>query len=273
MIKVSHEVPISLLEKSKEFNSFEYCLIHLLYQYPDYKQFYINSRKLYDREVLLDNSIFELGKAFDSKEFTKSALEIQPNMFIVPDVLENGYQTVNSWKEFKLAGYYGELKSAFQTKAIGVVQGNSWNDLLYCYNYMSDHADMLAISFDYSYYQVTGEGNTELERMKSGRQRFITQLIDRGVWNWNKPHHCLGSSLPQEFNYYTLHNIYNIKSVDTSNPVVHGLHNIKYNGTFGLDTKIKTKLADLVNSMVNQDQLDCIMYNVNCFRQILDGAY
>ena len=30
MIKVSHEVPINLLEKSKLFNDYDYCLPHLL---------------------------------------------------------------------------------------------------------------------------------------------------------------------------------------------------------------------------------------------------
>ena len=30
MVKVSHEVPMCLLEKSKEFNDYQYGLVHLL---------------------------------------------------------------------------------------------------------------------------------------------------------------------------------------------------------------------------------------------------
>ena len=39
------------------------------------------------REVLLDNSIFELGEAFDSDKFAKYVEELKPSYYIVPDVL------------------------------------------------------------------------------------------------------------------------------------------------------------------------------------------
>ena len=71
---------------------------------------------------------------------------------------------------------------------------------------MSDNADYIAISFDFSYYQTTGAGNTKFERYVDGRQQLIKNLIDRGIWNWNKPHHLLGTSLPQEFKYYVQNN-------------------------------------------------------------------
>ena len=40
------------------------------------------------REVLLDNSIFELGTAFDSEKFAKYVEELKPTYYVVPDVLE-----------------------------------------------------------------------------------------------------------------------------------------------------------------------------------------
>jgi len=81
-MKVSHETPISLLEFSKTYNDFDYCLVHLLDQYPAYSDFFKFARITYNREVLLDNSIFELGRAFDSHEFWVKVREIKPNMFI-----------------------------------------------------------------------------------------------------------------------------------------------------------------------------------------------
>lgn len=42
---VSHEVPLSLLEKSRTFNDYDYALVHLFEIYPAYKQFYIDSLK------------------------------------------------------------------------------------------------------------------------------------------------------------------------------------------------------------------------------------
>ena len=81
-MKVSHESPVSILEYSKTYNDFDYCLVHLLHQCAGsarqlaYYNFYKFNRKLYDREVLLDNSIFELGKSFDPEQFHTSIIDI-----------------------------------------------------------------------------------------------------------------------------------------------------------------------------------------------------
>lgn len=266
-MKVSHESPVSILEISREYNDFDYCLVHLLDELPEYQSFYSNARSTYNREVLLDNSIFELGKAFDSREFWVKTKEIQPNMFIVPDVLENYYETVDSFKKFEY--YAQDIKQTFQTKAIGAVQGKNWQELRECYKFMSDNADMIAISFDFSYYQVIGQGWHHLERWCSGRQRFITDLINNGVWRWDKPHHLLGCSLAKEFRYYVDRNIYNIVSCDTSNPVVAAIHELKYDADYGLDTKPSTKLADLIRHQFTEDQLELVRYNTTMFKKII----
>jgi hypothetical protein len=39
-MKLSHEVPICLLEDSLKFNDYQYCLPHLLDQDEDYKDFF-----------------------------------------------------------------------------------------------------------------------------------------------------------------------------------------------------------------------------------------
>ena len=267
LMKVSHESPISLLDFSREYNDFDYCLVHLLDQYPLYNDFFKSARSTYDREVLLDNSIFELGKAFDSREFWTKAKEIKPNMFIVPDVLEDMQGTVQSYKEFLL--YTQDIKEHFHTKAIGAVQGKTWYELKECYKFMSDNADMIAISFDFSYYQITGEGKSHLEKWYTGRQRFIEDLINNGIWNWNKPHHLLGCSLAKEFRFYVDRNIYNIVSCDTSNPVVAAIHGLKYDADYGLDNKPSTKLADLITHNFTDDQLELVKYNTTMFKKII----
>lgn len=266
-MKVSHETPISLLEFSRTYNDFDYCLVHLLDQHLEYNNFYKTARSIYNREMLLDNSIFELGKAFDKHEFWKKVKEIQPNMYIVPDVLEDYYATVDSYKNFE--NYNMDIKNTFLTKAIGAVQGKNWQELRECYKFMADNADMIAISFDFSYYQTTGQGWHHLERWCSGRQRFITDLINNGVWRWDKPHHLLGCSLAKEFRYYVDRNIYNIVSCDTSNPIVAAIHGIKYDADYGLDTKPSTKLADLITHQFTEDQLEIVKYNTSMFKKII----
>jgi len=268
LLKVSHESPISILPQSALYNDFDYALVHLFETHPEYKRYFKMSRSQ-GREVLLDNSIFELGKAFDSDKFLKEAIDLQPNMFIVPDVLEDSRETVTSFFKWQRDGLIDAVKQTAPSRAVGAVQGKTWQELLTCYKFMSENADMIAISFDFSYYHMTGEGWVELERFCSGRQRFINQLIECGVWNWNKPHHLLGCSLAKEFRYYVDNNIHNIASCDTSNPIVAAIHDIRYDADYGLQAKPKTKLADLIDHVFTKEQLNLVKYNTDMFKKII----
>ena len=66
---VSHESPISFLEQSRSYNDYDYALVHLFETHPEYYQFFKDSIKL-GRQVLLDNSIFELGESFAKRKHT-----------------------------------------------------------------------------------------------------------------------------------------------------------------------------------------------------------
>jgi len=259
---VSHESPISILDKSREYNDYDYALVHLFETHPQYYNFFKTSVKV-GRQVLLDNSIFELGESFDSDKFAHYVKELQPNYYIVPDVLEDGYSTIHSFHNF--IKKYPDLPGL----KIGVVQGKTYDELLDCYKYMSENADYIAISFDYSYYIATGVGKTKLERYSSGRYTFINDLKREGVWNKFKPHHLLGCSLAKEFSLYR--NDYSIRSVDTSNPVVGGIKELRYNGDLGLEDKPSIKLADLIDHEVTDTEMENISYNVEQFKKIIYG--
>lgn len=268
-MKVSHESPISILDLSKTYNDFDYALVHLFEKYPIYKTFFKNSLEIFNREVLLDNSIFELGKAFDSEKFFKEVIWLKPSMFIVPDVLEETKDTIDSFNTWIGSGKLTEIKQNCITRVIGAIQGKTWQDLITCYKFMSDTADMIAISFDFSYYEITGQGWNQLEKFCSGRQRFISQLIDAGIWNWSKPHHLLGCSLAKEFRYYIDNNIHNIVSCDTSNPIVAAIHDIKYDTDYGLPFKPTAKLADLIEYNFNKKGIELVEYNTKMFKKII----
>ena len=274
-INVSHESPISMLPISLTYNDYGYALVHLFETHPEYYKFYKTLSSSTDVPVLLDNSIFELGKSFEPGKYVKWIEALEPNYYIVPDVLEDGEKTIEAWDNWM--SYWTDRTSALGNGAlkIGVVQGKNWNDLVQCYRFMSDQADYVAISFDYSYYEHTGEITTtsagrKLQLWSSGRQRFIHQLIDEGVWRWDKPHHLLGCSLAKEFSYYVDNNIHNIKSVDTSTPIMAGIKGYRYNDTFGLDHKPSTMLADLIEHEVTDDQTEDILYNTNMFKKIIN---
>ena len=257
---VSHESPISILGKSKEYNDYDYALVHLFETHPEYFEYFKNGVKV-GREVLLDNSIFELGESFEPAKFAKYVKELQPSYYIVPDVLEDGYATIKSFHEF--TNKYTKLPGL----KIGAVQGKTYDEIVDCYNYMSENADYIAISFDFSYYIVTGKGKTKLERWCDGRRRLIEQLRNDGIWNWSKPHHLLGCSLAKEFKHYKYND--SIRSADTSNPVVAGIKELRYTSDLGLNEKPSIMLADLIDHEVTDTEWENINYNVKSFKKII----
>jgi queuine/archaeosine tRNA-ribosyltransferase len=98
---------------------------------------------------------------------------------------------------------------------------------------------------------------------------MIHRMLAEGVINEDKPHHLLGCGLPQEFSSYTGYKW--IDSLDTSNPVVAGIKGIRYNGKNGLEDKPSQKLFTMINQDVDNDTLGKILYNVECFRSIVNG--
>jgi hypothetical protein len=264
---VSHETPIEFLERSRKYNDYDYALVHLFETNPEYYSFFKASKTL-GREVLLDNSIFELGEAFDTKKFVKYVKELEPTYYVVPDVLEDSQKTVSSFHKFCLA--YPDLPGL----KIGVVQGKTYQELVDCYRYMANVADYIAISFDYSWYDIITESSATpisqfhtLQKQSRGRRRLISMLQEDKVWNHNKPHHLLGCSLANEFKHYTWDK--SIRSLDTSNPVVAGILNKRYLKGIGLLDKPSVLLADLITADLNEEQVKDILYNVEEFKNLL----
>jgi len=262
---ISHESPISILDHSIHYNDYDYCLVHLLETHPEYHSFFKRTLAM-GREVLLDNSIFELGTAFDSSKFAEYVEELKPTFYVVPDVLEDTRGTIESFKKF--VSEYPDLPGL----KIGVVQGKTYQELVECYKFMSENADYIAISFDYSWYQAVGystyrDDRGKLERYCTGRQYLIESLIADGFWNKDKPHHLLGASLAREFKNYK--SIPSIRSVDTSNPIVAGIKGLRYIREIGLNSKPSVKLADLIDHEVSADEMQDIIHNVDEFRAIV----
>lgn len=258
-MKVSHESPLVLLEESRNYNDYDYALVHLFDEIPEYYNFFIESLKQ-DREVILDNSIFELGKAYDADKFVEWILKLKPTYYIIPDVLNNSEGTINNLKSFV------EKYPSLPGKRIGVVQGRTYEDICCCYKEVDKYCDKIAISFDYDYYLdiVPETYGNKFQRWCRGRQLLLEKLLKDNIINTNKPHHLLGIALPQELNQYDCYSW--IESVDTSNPIVHGLYKIKYNNGV-LKDKVSTKLVDLINSKVDEEQKQVINHNLKQFKQ------
>jgi hypothetical protein len=262
MIKVAHESPQDIFNEVQSLTDYDYALVHLFEEDPIYldqfKKAIANGR-----EVILDNSIFELEEAFDAVKFDKWVNEIKPTWYIVPDALEQSQKTIDQMEDWnnKGLGYKGSGK-------IGVVQGKSYDEIVDCYNYLNKEADvdMIAISFDYSYYTKSCPHVNKYVSWMLGRIKLLGDLVRDGIINESKPHHLLGCGLPQEFSYYSQYPW--IYSLDTSNPVVHGIKGIPY-GSDGLWSKERQKLHELINFEVEDTNL--ILGNVHKFKWLTNG--
>lgn len=266
-MKISHESPLSLLTKSRQYNDYDYALVHLFEEIPEYYEFFVESLRQ-GRHVLLDNSIFELGHAFDHQKYLYWIQKLKPTEYIIPDVLEDTLGTMDSalnWKE-NFAPHVDK-----NIRSIGVVQGKSYDELVQCYQYMDEviGTDKIAISFDYSYYSNICPHQNKWMGFVNGRINFITRMLKDGVINKSKPHHLLGCALPIEFLFYRCFDW--IETVDTSSPVVHGLLGISYEPG-GLVNKQSIKLVDLIHATPSPSQVKIIEHNTNLFRSYCKGS-
>ena len=263
-MKISHEAPITLLPDSRTFNDYDYALVHLFEEHEDYYNFFKESIDM-GREVILDNSIFELGEAFDQQKYVEYILELNPTYFIIPDVLEDCDGTISNAEQF-LVDYN------LSQKSIGVVQGKTYEEIVKCYQYMDKiGVDKIAISFDYSLYE---EMNPHLTnkwfKFSVGRPQLLGRMLKEGIINTEKKHHLLGCALPFEFAFYRSEEYSWLDSLDTSSPVVHGLLDIPYE-PFGIIEKDSLKLADLIRANPNKKQTDIIQHNLLLFKTYVSG--
>ena len=68
MIKIAHESPKSVFDKVQKLTDYDYALVHLFEEDNEYLKLFQDALKN-GREVILDNSIFELEEAFDANKF------------------------------------------------------------------------------------------------------------------------------------------------------------------------------------------------------------
>jgi hypothetical protein len=265
MIKIAHESPTDLFDEVQRLTDYDYCLVHLLEQNSRYRDTFERAVKK-GREVILDNSIFELEEAFEADRFALWVQRLKPTWYIVPDVLENAEKTMQQ------AADWFKNYSHVPGKSIGVVQGKTYQEIKDCYRAMDEIAkvDMIAISFDYSYYSDSIPHPNKYVSWMLGRVKLIGDLMRDNVINKDKKHHLLGCGLPQEFSFYK-HNDYNfIYSLDTSNPVVHGIKGITY-GPEGLWSKESQKLHELIDFPLDNLDINPILYNITKFRKLTNG--
>ena len=255
---VSHEVPRCLLTASPEFNSYDYLLPHLLDQDEEYLQ-YFRDAKNKGRYIIMDNSLHELGKAYDHERLQYWIEELKPDEFIVPDVWMECHKTAAQakyWKQFT----YPE-----NTKLTAVIQGKNKNEAYLCANLLQNLGyKKLCVSYGATWYNDFFPHTNPDMGKALGRVRFVQGLLQLRQMKDIK-FHLLGCSIPQEFGWYDNHP--QIESIDTSNPIMAALDGTRYTEQ-GLTTKPKANMNDNFEIDFKDVDYQNVLYNTILFREI-----
>ena len=82
-MKIAHEAPLSIFDKVQEVTDYDYALVHMFEENKEYFNTFVRALEN-GREVILDNSIFELGEAFEPKKYAWWVDVLRPTYYIIP---------------------------------------------------------------------------------------------------------------------------------------------------------------------------------------------
>jgi len=260
-MKISHELPLSLMHNAYKWNDYDYCLPHLIDHYDQYRTFFQKSR-LDKRFIIMDNGLFE-GVTHTTEDLLEKIELVHPNIFIVPDAWNDANTTLVNAKSWMI-NYKAGLPKGVNLMA--VCQGNDIGELITTYQTLVDLGyEYIAFNHSSIAYQKEYTGMDHLKASMYGRMEFIRRLVQSGAIRKTHYHHLLGCSLPQEFMSYGDWKF--IKSVDTSNPILVGAEGKRYSDS-GLSWKPKEKLEYYFEKDLS-GQIEDIIFNVNRFRSFI----
>jgi len=213
----------------------------------------------------MDNSLHELGHAYDSERLLYWINELKPDEFIIPDVWQDvGFSVFNAEEWSKIELPEGVTK-------VAVVQAMSLSETVSCYQlYRRLGYTKIAFSYGASYYsELSNHPNPDLAKAL-GRIEVISTLYKWGIIENDHRIHLLGCQVPQEFSWYKAIPV--IESIDTSNPIMAALDGMDYDPT-GLQTKPKSNMND--NFYITPDKIDydLLNHNLSAFRELTNTLY
>lgn len=277
-MKTNSELPLSLLQDlNQSLNDYDFVLFNLYISNEEYREYYKRMRQDEpDRLMIMDNSAYELyksGKSLDLNAYRDAILDLQPDIYIVPDTLMNMTETLQKAQQWQ------DLRKDLDEMGIlpmYVAQGSTFDEMIYCAMEYCDtyKAECVAVPFHNSFFkeiqadpQIENEFIERMGKMNEdmryamGRIQFLSDYDH--VFNRFKYVHLLGSHHPLEKHFYN--GLPWIKSMDTSYPVKCALEGyVLFNESHKPDSVIDDWLTQEIDPKTRQ----LIVYNVQKFKLI-----
>jgi hypothetical protein len=146
VMRISHEVPLCLLENSKRFNDYQYALVHLLEEDEDYRNHFIQCQKE-NIPIYLDNSLHELGEAIEGDILFKWINILKPECIFIPDVWQDTNASVVNARK------WAQIQLPEGVTKVAVVQAENLTGASICYQTYKDLGyKKIAFSYGADYY-------------------------------------------------------------------------------------------------------------------------
>lgn len=232
-----------------------FCLAHLYYQYPHYRDFFKKVRES-SQFVTLDNSAAERSLVTEDV-LIEIVRDLKPNEVIAPDVLFNKEQTLKNLSNFKKR----LKKEGLKVNIFGCPQGSSQREWIDCYETMLHDPSVAVIGLSkiavpYCWFNKS----TKDQNIAEARNKCIRYLEEKGLLQ--KPLHFLGMGDPKEFKQYN--NSY-IRSTDSCYTVLAAINDINFRKNF---KRVETT-NDYFQKSLTKAHIDCAFYNIHYLRTIL----
>ena len=262
---ISHELPKQLFPYHRYVCDYPYVLGHLLlkgseHYDEDYAQFHKQTIKEYDYSVM-DNGLYELGDSIDYVQLYELGEEYKPSHLILPDCLNKKDITMD-----RAMKYLSEFGRSSTPNFMGVIQGQTLEELIKMIDFYNsiDKVDVIAVPL-----MSLPKGSKDIADLEYNLHRlFVMSTI---LHYAKKPLHLLGCLTPNEFLFYNKEQYKQIKSIDTSAPIMYGLDNVKFTpeGINSKTSKPKMKLVNAMNNKFNSNQEILIAHNIRTFRSFI----
>lgn len=242
-MKRFHEAPLCIFNEVQHYTGGDYALVHLL-KHDKYRLAFECAIEN-GREVILDNSLYELGTAFNGDQYVNWINRLQPRWFIVPDAWHDSAKTIEMFDQFEDA--YRD-KIDYSVQWIGVAQGKTVAEVKASYRALEPRCDMIAFNFDFKdfFRSMTGiTHDSDRLDMSFGRILMLNILEQQGVINRNKRHHLLGCGFPGEYKI-AKEKFPWVYSMDTCHPVITGYAGFTYDGNDKFCMKSNIKMESIM---------------------------
>lgn len=265
MIKISHEFPENyyLEGLTEDLVDYQYCLAHRFQSNTHYRDYFRNYKSL-GGEVYLDNSLYELGTAFDGQIYQKIIRVLEPDYYFLPDVFNQTMSNIESQLTF-FKNMPHDIFPAV-SKPIAVCHGMTPKDIISSFRILNsalpDYA-MIAIPFG-SHAWLNEENDPKYLRKSKCEDDNARMAANRGIF-LNRYYktlrkrniHLLGCKGLREIPFINcLESTDFIRSIDTSLPVASALEDneikMDYKPKFLIDKNfdMPVKNVDLVRKNV-----------------------